>query len=101
MNAKLNVTRFSNEDVIATSFCEHVGVTHYHSTGASTYDRVEDTTYVPGDLLVYLGEGQFTPVSGSGQFALQLPGNVYVPVGRYFYFDGQNYVPCELQAHGR
>ena len=101
MNAKLNVTRFSNEDVIATSACEMIGKTHYHTTGASTYDRDLNQTYVPGDLLVYLGEGNFVPVEGTEQFSLTLPGNVFVPVGRYYYYDGQTYVPCEVQAHGR
>ncbi len=99
MNANLNVTRFNNEDVIATSFCEQFGVLHFFTTSRGAYSAQNNSTTFEGIQYIYndVGELQFV----GDTLTMTVPGRVTLPVGKYFYFNGQGYVLCEDQAHGR
>ena len=99
MNAKLNVSRFSNEDVIATSFCADAGTLHFFTTEGGAYDPVADQTTAPGISYVYQKPGKL--VFQGDTLTMTIPGQVEIPAGKYFYFDGEGYVICENQVHGR
>lgn len=99
MNANLNVTRFNNEDVIATSFCQNFGVLHFFTTARGSYNAADNSTTAPGIQYIYNDVGEL--VFQGDTLTMTIPGKVNVPAGKYFYFDGENYKICEDQAHGR
>ncbi len=99
MNANLNVTRFNNEDVIATSFCEEFGVLHFFTTARGSYNAASNSTTAPGIQYIYNDLGNMEFVGDT--LTMTIPGRVTIPEGRYFFWNGQSYQRCEHQAHGR
>lgn len=113
MKARLAVTRFSNEDVIATSgytpggedpivipdgICAEIGTAHFFATGRGVYDAGANTTTAPGVGYLYVAPGNMVP---NGETSLTVAGQVSIRSGRFYYFDGQGYLICDPQAHAR
>ena len=100
MKVLLDVIRFHNEDVVATSaitpdqggdiiiipdgVCVHVGALHFFTTKAT------------GVSYMYNAPGDMTLAPGN---TMEIAGRVTIPAGRYYYDDGQGFVLCDLQAH--
>ena len=113
MKARLAVTRFSNEDVIATSgyipgggdpivvpegICPEIGTVHFFATGRGVYNAASNTTTAPGVGYMYNAPGNLVP---NGSTSLTVAGQVSIRSGRFYYFDGQGYLICDPQAHAR
>ena len=103
MNVKFNVTRFNNEDVIATSFippelCDHFGTGHFLADG--TADLAADgVLYFGGTQYSYSKKGGLEPYNG-GDVKFPMPSPNEVPVaGAYYYFSDEGWKICEIQAH--
>ena len=99
MNANLNVTRFENEDVIATSFCENFGALHFFTQDRGAYSAQGNSTTFKGIQYMYNDVGDLTFLGDT--LTMTVPGRVTLPPGQYFYFDGETYKLCKPQAHGR
>ena len=101
MKAMLNVTRFNNEDVIATSveYCAEVGTLHFFTTDVGLYDSENDQTTAPGISYIYQAPGRLRFQGDT--LTMTIAGNVEIPVGKYYYFDGQGYTVCDPQIHAR
>ena len=103
MIARLNVTRFSNEDVIATSFvspfCAEVGTLHYYTTETGSYDPVADQTTAHGISYVYVAPGKLREQGTT--LTMTINGYTEIPANTFFYFDGNGYTICDPQTHGR
>ena len=112
MNARFYVSRFSSEDVIATSdpfipggggvapdgLCQEIGTLHFFTTGRGRYDASTDKTTAPGVGYTYYGPADFVE---TGVYSMDWNGRVSVASGKFYYFDGVSYVLCDPQAHAR
>ena len=112
MKVLLDVIRFHNEDVVATSaitpdqggdiiiipdgVCVHVGALHFFTTSRGRYDASTDSTKATGVSYMYNAPGDMTLAPGN---TMEIAGRVTIPAGRYYYDDGQGFVLCDLQAH--
>lgn len=95
MNLELNVVRFENEDVIATS-----GVTYCDSEARHFYvtnpDAEEDMGYYLSKGTYYnLSEGTWKGTNGS----LEAYGTGKYEKDTYYHLEGGKYVVCEEQNH--
>lgn len=114
MKATLAVTRFSNEDVIATSgafnpdpgtiiipdgVCAHVSTLHFFTTGRGTYNAATNMTTAPGVSYVYQEPGVM--VFDGSVSSISVPGDVTISARKFYYFDGNTYQICDPQAHAR
>ena len=106
MKIRMEVTRFTNEDVLATSavgpigpsgVCTQTGMTHILATRVS-YDPSANITTVTGPSFVYIEKGKLQ-ATGQTIAAVEVEGKV--DVRTFVYFDGSNYYICEPQAHAR
>ena len=114
MKARMAVIRFDNKDVIATSsftpggpdipivipdgVCAEIGVLHFFTTGRGTYNAASNMTTAPGVSYIYNAPGSMTVADGT---SMSIAGNVSIPKGKFFYFNGQTYTMCDPQAHAR
>lgn len=101
MDVRFNVVRFRNEDVIATSFCGHVGATHWIADGTATYGA-NGEVYVGGSAAIYNGNGSFTPITLGEGTTFDLPAGSAVPAANtYYYVDPTSgkWTLCQMQPH--
>ena len=93
MNVKFNVTRFNNEDVIATSFippvlCDHIGA-HFQTNGEVSYGtnaNGEQKMYFAGTQ--YIWDGKKMTLYPGGDVSIEMPIDSDLPsVGQYYYYD--------------
>ena len=108
MNAKYMISRFSNEDVISTSdviivdpslVCDKFGTLHFFTTSAGRYNATTGLTTANGLQYLYAGSGRM--VFQPGVNSMSWEGEQSIPVGKFFYFDGEAYIICDPQAHAR
>ena len=115
MKFQMDVIRFSNTDVIATSaivgpgpdnpivipegVCAHVGTLHFFTTGKGVYSAANNSTSAPGVSYIYNAPGEL--VFDGSVSSITLSGDVGISAGKFYYFDGQGYTICDPQAHAR
>ena len=107
MKLRMEVTRFRNEDVIATSgvgpvvppsdVCAQTGMTHILATLVS-YNAAANTTTVTGPSFIYVEKGKMQS-TGNGLTTVEVSGEVTPRT--FIYYDGSRYIVCDPQAHAR
>ena len=105
MKVRMEVTRFRNEDVLATSgavvppsgVCAHTGMTHILATAVS-YNAAANVSTVTGPSFNYIDKGQMQS-TGSGLTTVTVAGKV--TPGSFIYSNGSSYAICEVQPHAR
>ena len=110
MKAWMEVIRFRNEDVIATSewvqpgiiipegVCAEIGTPHFATTGRGVYNAASNSTTAPGVGYNYIAPGEMVP---NGETSMTVGGQVSIRAGRFYYYNGETYVLCENQPHAR
>lgn len=103
MNARLEVIRFRNEDVIVTSgiegiYCDHVGLKHLLITGESVPGTNVLNYDYPADYIRYNAPGDLHKIT---EVTIR-SNNSLIPVGTFYYFDSNgSLLKCEIQNHGQ
>ena len=106
MNARLEVIRFRNEDLIATSalpvpdvFCEAYGAVHFYTDETIvSYDEIKDETVATGKVYRYNGPGNLELFARGN---MVIPGKVDILENTFYHADAGvgHSVICEIQRH--
>lgn len=106
MKIRMEVTRFTNEDVIVTSagggivvpsdVCAHTGMKHLLATRVS-YDSATDVSTVTGPVFNYIEKGHMQSLNALEQVVV----SGRVSRNTFLYDTGSGYAVCEPQPHAR